>query len=267
MVNYWQSGDKYKDLNKKVQFLNAVELSNKIKFNDGAIILDVGCGTGDILVYLASECPKCYFYGMDLSPDMLNVAKTQAESRNLKNIEFLEANVDIIELGEKHYDVIISNAAFHWFNRDVVLNKLAESLNNHGILAIHTAGTESFAEDLLDKEERDFLSFVHKIGFIKNYANYSPFNKRRMTPIELKDSFECNSLSVLEYGLVIRKVYFPNFEEYFTWLQASGNTWFEPLPESQKEFVYQSYYETIRKNIIGEYFVYHASSFCIAKKL
>lgn len=52
--------------------------------NDGAAILDAGCGTGDYLVALHNECSMRRYRGFDVSPEMLSVAGSRCPWANLQ---------------------------------------------------------------------------------------------------------------------------------------------------------------------------------------
>ncbi len=263
--NYWVDGDIYKDLNTKAQFLNGLELVRNIQLKEGDHVLDVGCGTGNILLHLTQQHPNCNFAGIDLSSDMLDVGKKQADLLNIHNIKFIQGNIE--ELDIDLYDVIISNAAFHWFNKERVLEKLVSSLRNDGILAIYTAGIDNEIEAVLDEEEREFLLSINQLGLVDYYKKFDSFSKRRITPVELMRSFVEKDLVVSDYGLVLRKVYFSNFEEYFSWLKASGSMWLHPLDKKQQDAVCSYFIEKLKlDNNNEQYSTYHASAFCIAKK-
>jgi len=44
---------------------------------DGAILFEVGCGTGDYLAALHEAHPRYHYRGFDISPDMLSVARSR----------------------------------------------------------------------------------------------------------------------------------------------------------------------------------------------
>ena len=63
------------------------ELSNRLV--DGARFLDVGCGRGRVLIRLAELYPKSSFWGMDLSGEAIDYARSLASAKALRNVEFL----------------------------------------------------------------------------------------------------------------------------------------------------------------------------------
>ena len=59
----------------------------------GIRMLDVGCGRGRVLIRLAELFPKSRFVGMDLSEEATGLARQEAMSRGLRNIEFVAADL------------------------------------------------------------------------------------------------------------------------------------------------------------------------------
>ncbi|GIV98578.1 MAG: transcriptional regulator [Herpetosiphonaceae bacterium] len=55
----------------------------------GIRVLDVGCGSGRILNRLAELYPNSQFTGIDLSPDAIGAARSEAAHKGLRNVEFI----------------------------------------------------------------------------------------------------------------------------------------------------------------------------------
>ena len=74
-------------------------------------ILDVGTGSGCIVVSLLKERPKCTATAIDISLKAINVAKTNAKLHQLENkINFI--NNDIDKYKSNYYDLITSNPPY-----------------------------------------------------------------------------------------------------------------------------------------------------------
>ena len=75
------------------------------------LVLDIGTGSGCIIISLAKERPKIYGSAIDISRKALKVAKINAKIHQLKNrINFYNSSVDNFFKGK--YDLIISNPPY-----------------------------------------------------------------------------------------------------------------------------------------------------------
>lgn len=81
----------------------------------GIRVLDVGCGHGRVMNQLAERYPASKFTGLDLSQDAIEVARSEAVSRDLDNIEFRVADLsDFDEMAEPEaFDFITTFDAVH----------------------------------------------------------------------------------------------------------------------------------------------------------
>ncbi len=59
----------------------------------GIRVLDVGCGSGRVMIRLAELYPNSRFAGMDLSPEAIADARGEALQQGLKNVEFTERDL------------------------------------------------------------------------------------------------------------------------------------------------------------------------------
>jgi len=76
-----------------------------------AKILDLGTGSGCLILTLLSELPNATGVATDISPQALSIAKQNAEKLNLRDrIEFIESNW--LELVDGEFDIIISNPPY-----------------------------------------------------------------------------------------------------------------------------------------------------------
>ena len=90
-------------------------------------ILDIGTGSGCIIVSLIKERPKCTATAIDISLKAINVAKTNAKLHQLENkINFI--NIDIDKYKSSYYDLIISNPPYI---NNVELNRLDNDIKFH----------------------------------------------------------------------------------------------------------------------------------------
>ena len=74
-------------------------------------VLDIGTGSGCILLSILKERPNFYGTGIDISKKSINVSKLNAKQLNLTNrVKFFHSSVDNFEIGK--YDLIVSNPPY-----------------------------------------------------------------------------------------------------------------------------------------------------------
>ena len=87
------------------------EVIKSIKINSSLNILDIGTGTGCVLLSVLNERKKCYGIGLDVSKKAINIAKHNAKIQQMKNrIKFINSSIDKFYVGK--YDLIISNPPY-----------------------------------------------------------------------------------------------------------------------------------------------------------
>jgi arsenite methyltransferase len=76
----------------------------------GERVLDLGSGGGlDCFLAAKQVGPTGHVIGLDMTPDMLNLARKNAETLGISNVEFIEGFIENIPLPDGKVDVVISN--------------------------------------------------------------------------------------------------------------------------------------------------------------
>ena len=103
-----------------------------LSFKEDVHFLDVGCGTGWAVGEFAKLADdKGAFYGVDLSPKMIEKAKSNFSG--MDNFHFLQANAESIPLDADFFDIIICTNSFHHYpNPDKALNEMYRLLKKGG---------------------------------------------------------------------------------------------------------------------------------------
>ena len=105
-------------------------------------ILDIGTGSGCIIVSLIKERPKCVATAIDISKKAIIVAKTNAKLHHLENkINFI--NIDIDKYKSYNYDLIISNPPYI---NSIELNRLDDDIKSHEPKLALSGGSDGFRE-------------------------------------------------------------------------------------------------------------------------
>lgn len=84
------------------------------ELNAGEIVLDLGSGGGiDVLLSARRVGPTGKAYGLDMTDDMLTLARQNATEAGVQNVEFLKGQIEQIPLPDASVDVIISNCVIN----------------------------------------------------------------------------------------------------------------------------------------------------------
>lgn len=81
----------------------------------GGIILDVGCGTGELERLILADHPHQRMIGIDLSDPMLAIAQTKCAA--YPQVQFQSASAESLPLPDQSIDLIVSANAFHYFSK------------------------------------------------------------------------------------------------------------------------------------------------------
>lgn len=78
-------------------------------------VLDVGCGTGGSTRQAARAARAGHTLGVDLSSQMIDVARRIADHEGLRNVSFVRADAQVHPFGTDAYDVVISRTGAMFF--------------------------------------------------------------------------------------------------------------------------------------------------------
>ena len=97
----------------------------------GDVILDLGCGTGELSADLAELVePEGKVIGVDPDNERIQLAK---ETHNqIENLSFVEGSaINFPGIGAEVYSIVFSNYVLHWMgNKQQVFNNMCESLKS-----------------------------------------------------------------------------------------------------------------------------------------
>jgi SAM-dependent methyltransferase len=84
------------------------------ELHQGEIVLDLGSGGGiDVLLSARRVGPSGKVYGLDMTDEMLELARENQRKAGVENVEFLKGEIEAIPLPDSSVDVIISNCVIN----------------------------------------------------------------------------------------------------------------------------------------------------------
>lgn len=145
----------------------------------GEIVLDLGSGGGlDVLLAAQRVGPEGYVYGLDMTDEMLVVARRNAERAGATNVEFLKGDIEHIPLPGNTVDVIISNCVINLSpDKGQVLGEAFRVLKPGGRLAVSDIVIDGDLSGLPVSEEqiRSALSWAGCIAGALTIDEYRRF--------------------------------------------------------------------------------------------
>src|SRR6202043_2256543 len=108
------------------------------QLNPGETVLDLGSGGGiDVLLSARRVGPTGKAYGLDMTDEMLSLARQKQQKAGVDNVEFLKGEIEHIPLPDNSVDVIISNCVINLSSdKDRVLSEAFRVLKPGGRFAV-----------------------------------------------------------------------------------------------------------------------------------
>ncbi|HEY8909571.1 MAG TPA: class I SAM-dependent methyltransferase [Desulfosporosinus sp.] len=152
------------------------------------LLLDLGCGPGDLLKELAEKCPQLELTGVDYSPRMLEIS--QQRNGTAKHILMDAADLDQLEV---RYDIIVCTHSLPYYRDPMeVFRNLSRLLTKKGRLIVGFASGNSVYDKVVLSavklttgkanypSDREFVDLVkdyfqvYKLNIIKKRAFFMP---------------------------------------------------------------------------------------------
>jgi arsenite methyltransferase len=122
------------------------------ELHDGETVLDLGSGGGiDVLLSARRVGPAGKAYGLDMTDEMLALARQNQREAGVENAEFLKGTIEDVPLPDSSVDVIISNCVINLSgDKPAVFLEAARVLRPGGRFAV----TDIVADPEMDEETR-----------------------------------------------------------------------------------------------------------------
>ncbi|MFG2030435.1 class I SAM-dependent methyltransferase [Streptomyces sp. NPDC048825] len=125
-------------------------LEEAFELSEADVVLDVGCGTGQLALPFASRVRSVV--GMDPEPDMLRLARDAADAQGIRNATWmLGADTDVPALralmGERSLALTVIGQALHWMQHDELFRAVSPLLRRGGGIAVISNGMPLWLQD------------------------------------------------------------------------------------------------------------------------
>lgn len=119
-------------------------------------MLDVGCGPGTITLDLARVVSSGHVTGIDISPEVVEIARTQRDESGVTNVEFEVDDVYGLSFADGSFDVVYAHQVLqHLSNPVAALAEMRRVLRDGGLLAVRESDYGAFSwspdDPLLDR--------------------------------------------------------------------------------------------------------------------
>src|SRR3954470_5761557 len=156
------------------------------KLNPGETVLDLGSGGGiDVLLSARRVGPTGKAYGLDMTDDMLALARENQRKAGVENVEFLKGEIENIPLPDNSVDVIISNCVINLSgDKDRVLREAFRVLKPGGRFAVSDVVTRG---EVPEDVRQNMLLWVGCIaGALQDYDYVAKLAKAGFDAIEIE---------------------------------------------------------------------------------
>lgn len=137
----------------------------------GETVLDLGSGGGiDVLLSAQRVGPTGFVYGLDMTDEMLELARRNAAEAGATNVDFRKGEIESIPLADASVDVVISNCVINLSaDKATVLAEIARVLRPGGRIGISDVVAD---DDLAPADRATRGSFVGCIAGALSFAEY-----------------------------------------------------------------------------------------------
>lgn len=130
--------------------------------SEGDVILDLGSGGGiDVILSARRVGPTGRVYGLDMTDEMLDLARRNASDAGVENVEFLKGRIEAIPLPDAAVDVVISNCVINLSpDKRGVLQEVARVLRPGGRFAVSDVIADADMDEATRKDMEQWTGCV-----------------------------------------------------------------------------------------------------------
>lgn len=130
---------------------------------EGSSVLEIGCGTGDLLFQSAHKIS--YGYGVDIDQDMIESAELMRKKKRLNNLSF--ECLDALAMAPRRFDIATSTLCLHELPKQKACSLLKMMLHNSSMVLV---ADYTQAKSTVGKISMEFDECIS--GHYRNYKKY-----------------------------------------------------------------------------------------------
>jgi ubiquinone/menaquinone biosynthesis C-methylase UbiE len=156
--------------------------------HEGEMVLDLGSGAGaDVLISARRVVPTGKAIGLDMTDEMLELARRNAREAGLENVELRRGYIEDIPLPDASVDVVISNCVLNLSgDKSKVLREAARVLRPGGRLAISDVVADEDMDEATRADMREWAGCI--AGALTRREFEEAFAGAGLTDVEIRQT-------------------------------------------------------------------------------
>jgi len=175
----------------------ATDISNEIKSGK---ILDVGTGPGYLPIEIVRILPEVEVIGIDLSEDMVKIAKRNAEKANVNRVRYEVEDASKMSFGDSSFNFVVSTLSLHHWRKPVeVFNEIYRVLKYGGQAWVYDLRKDTQRESVEYFREKysSLVSLIYKLVRLHSSIRFDSVQKILNKPENKFKKYEIEQLLVL----------------------------------------------------------------------
>jgi ubiquinone/menaquinone biosynthesis C-methylase UbiE len=158
------------------------------ELHDGMTVLDLGSGGGiDVLLSARRVAPSGTAYGLDMTDEMLELARANQEKAGITNVHWLKGQIEAIPLPADTVDVVLSNCVINLStDKPQVLREAARVLKPGGWFAVSDVIADPEMDDATRADMQQYVGCIAGALTRDDYADY--LTAAGLTEIEITET-------------------------------------------------------------------------------
>jgi SAM-dependent methyltransferase len=110
----------------------------------GRLLVDLGCGTGEVALPLSSAFEAVT--AVDVDPAMIEIGMQKAVQQGIVNVRWTVGRAESLLVEDGTVDLVVAGSSFHWMDRILLSARVHSWLTDTGVFAVLGGGSEVWDE-------------------------------------------------------------------------------------------------------------------------